>query len=1013
MTASQNARAPARPQASAQPVVLTFRKCEAQGCTESVKIDAEMAKNPDSYMLKEVRDGGIEMIKVYCTGHYEEKKAALEHNQAEVDAGRPRQGYILTANAAVLGEEEKLAIAREVAKGARGQSEQPVRRLPLNGAGEGKPGHSSQAANPQVAPQAPAFPPVIGAGGDHLPPPAHGGPPPPAHGGPPPPAHGGPPPPAHGGYPPPAHGGYPPPAHGGYPPAPHGGYPPAPHVGYPPAPHGEYPPAPHGGYPPAPHGGYPHMYGYPPPGPYFAAPPGWGQPPSQQIQPPSSAQMPVDKPVEVEKQSAAAKAPVKAKEASRKPGGARASRDDQKASLRVPNVGAMGSGTRGSGYTSNHSAYHDKKSSMARRAHSTSTASSTVQTVNVKVTLSYWIRGQTKEPKAITADCLPDVDIDKTAPELVDFCVNHPQLKKVWETKGNVYGALPMPAAADVEVRHSKSWVPYNEDSKPLRKLLEAAHKEDVAPVKIGDRKKPKTPPTRTLDIMLLISQDKVAEMKAQLAEMEESEEEGDAEEEYEVKGRSHKRKIASGVSSMEDYLDEKLLPKSASSLASKKRSKRSTGSSVTSVTRSSRARNKNASKGQAAASDHMSKSIAPSAVPSSAPVPPPSDKDSQRGTSIDHNGDDWMDEQSFLGPQPHPVDDGDDWLNGQPIPDPQPNPVNVNHSLLISAVQMHGATKDLRKVVQAKDIGLGVDKQLVLSVRLTKPFDDLNDVTRTLREGAEEDGSLALLQQTEFTVAIVRDSERESEVGSFKQAWFGRAAVETSGVKCISRAGKICVKQAVVFRPNGGNGEKPISRVIPGDKQAATLLMELECLVYGSALLELAKDFVRKKHAADPTLYDRYPEGGMPPVRFVNAAIGQDLRQDKSSPKTFLLEEEIEQEAHGHFVKYVHNRKPIPVSGLDKREKEIAEYLCFTQHVQYWKTGKLMFVTDYQGAGGLLTDPQIISAPILGDAFAGGNIEDGYTNFEVYHVCGVWCELFEVPDWVEIPDARKNVGGH
>ncbi|KAJ7598200.1 hypothetical protein C8J56DRAFT_1038979 [Mycena floridula] len=40
-----------------------------------------------------------------------------------------------------------------------------------------------------------------------------------------------------------------------------------------------------------------------------------------------------------------------------------------------------------------------------------------------------------------------------------------------------------------------------------------------------------------------------------------------------------------------------------------------------------------------------------------------------------------------------------------------------------------------------------------------------------------------------------------------------------------------------------------------------------------------------------------------------------------------------------------------------------IAAFLCFSQHVQYLKTGGLAYISDYQGASDLLTDPQIMTS--------------------------------------------------
>ncbi|KIO09198.1 hypothetical protein M404DRAFT_22387 [Pisolithus tinctorius Marx 270] len=62
-----------------------------------------------------------------------------------------------------------------------------------------------------------------------------------------------------------------------------------------------------------------------------------------------------------------------------------------------------------------------------------------------------------------------------------------------------------------------------------------------------------------------------------------------------------------------------------------------------------------------------------------------------------------------------------------------------------------------------------------------------------------------------------------------------------------------------------------------------------------------------------------------------------------------YLLEEKIEG-GHAVFKKFIHNMDCGP--SLDEYEDgyDIAEFLAFTQHVQYTKTGGLTFISDYQG---------------------------------------------------------------
>ncbi|EIW80120.1 hypothetical protein CONPUDRAFT_74365 [Coniophora puteana RWD-64-598 SS2] len=71
-----------------------------------------------------------------------------------------------------------------------------------------------------------------------------------------------------------------------------------------------------------------------------------------------------------------------------------------------------------------------------------------------------------------------------------------------------------------------------------------------------------------------------------------------------------------------------------------------------------------------------------------------------------------------------------------------------------------------------------------------------------------------------------------------------------------------------------------------------------------------------------------------------------------------YLLEERIDHQ----FIKYINNDSVTPCKGLSKEEEEIANFLCFVQHVQYQTMHRVAFLSDFQGGGNLLTNPQIIT---------------------------------------------------
>jgi hypothetical protein len=77
-----------------------------------------------------------------------------------------------------------------------------------------------------------------------------------------------------------------------------------------------------------------------------------------------------------------------------------------------------------------------------------------------------------------------------------------------------------------------------------------------------------------------------------------------------------------------------------------------------------------------------------------------------------------------------------------------------------------------------------------------------------------------------------------------------------------------------------------------------------------------------------------------------------------------FLIEEWITSDDNEHpFIKYVGNR--FPASCVPSMAHHDAHDIAiFAQHVQWMKTGHLAFTSDYQGAGNILTDPQVTSNP-------------------------------------------------
>ena len=88
--------------------------------------------------------------------------------------------------------------------------------------------------------------------------------------------------------------------------------------------------------------------------------------------------------------------------------------------------------------------------------------------------------------------------------------------------------------------------------------------------------------------------------------------------------------------------------------------------------------------------------------------------------------------------------------------------------------------------------------------------------------------------------------------------------------------------------------------------------------------------------------------EGGLPLVK-TSAVVSM----------MYLGEELIPTLSDGEdFVKYIHNGDVAPCDLLDPDAENIVQFLAFTQHAQYDKTGGQVYISDYQGIFVSISDP-------------------------------------------------------
>ncbi|KAJ7838040.1 hypothetical protein B0H13DRAFT_1651122, partial [Mycena leptocephala] len=97
-------------------------------------------------------------------------------------------------------------------------------------------------------------------------------------------------------------------------------------------------------------------------------------------------------------------------------------------------------------------------------------------------------------------------------------------------------------------------------------------------------------------------------------------------------------------------------------------------------------------------------------------------------------------------------------------------------------------------------------------------------------------------------------------------------------------------------------------------------------------------------KYMAAQEKYIGRPPFQVPEMRFVNAGLAICQTDSKDA---YLVEEWIDAD---QYVKYIHNKSGHP-RRFDNPEYNLhARFLSFCQHVQFLKTDKPAYVSDFQG---------------------------------------------------------------
>ncbi|KAK7041035.1 hypothetical protein R3P38DRAFT_2512453 [Favolaschia claudopus] len=186
----------------------------------------------------------------------------------------------------------------------------------------------------------------------------------------------------------------------------------------------------------------------------------------------------------------------------------------------------------------------------------------------------------------------------------------------------------------------------------------------------------------------------------------------------------------------------------------------------------------------------------------------------------------------------------------------------------------------------------------------------------------------------------VVTMDPRLQMVGSFKIAYLATAFPPIFGTS------EIVIKQTYYKTKNlkvAGNAPKVHMVVHEAVHQVKSLIMEMRCLAWAHALLVMVYRFMQrfeKEHGSPPFT--------APVLRFVGSALfysGSGADKD-----VHLLEERIVPAEGKQFMKYINNGAAVATVSGDEEEDARAEFLLFTQHVQFERTHKMVFVSDYQG---------------------------------------------------------------
>lgn len=182
--------------------------------------------------------------------------------------------------------------------------------------------------------------------------------------------------------------------------------------------------------------------------------------------------------------------------------------------------------------------------------------------------------------------------------------------------------------------------------------------------------------------------------------------------------------------------------------------------------------------------------------------------------------------------------------------------------------------------------------------------------------------------------LSLIFNPQAAPKYGSFKRASFGHLS---SSIFPGSESTSVCIKQCWYLCKASG-----VRLVYDNHTQITKLTAEINCLRWAGALMGIVYDYINnfiKVHGK--------PSFNIPEIRFVKSA----LAVIDTTHETYMVEEVIDEVVDGAFVKYIGNGSVKPLDFLSGTAAAyLAQFLSFSQHVQYVKTKGLAFIGDFQG---------------------------------------------------------------